>query len=115
MAPCADTGATPASRGRGRTGPCANRAPSSGCGILSVAIYGLRLLFEGRGFEWGFAYIPILGGVIEIAVVFLFWMAILQAWRASRPLRREWRLWVGALLALVPPVVDLTAYVLTAR
>jgi hypothetical protein len=68
-----------------------------------------------RGLEWAFAYIPIVGGVIEIAVVFLFWMAILQAWRASRPLRREWRLWVGALLALVPPVADLAVYVLTAH
>ena len=84
-------------------------------GIVSLSVYALRLLFEGRGFEWAFAYIPILGGVIEIAVVFLFWMAILQAWRASRPLRREWRLWVGALLALVPPVADLAAYVLTAH
>jgi len=84
-------------------------------GIVSVTVYALRLLFEGRGVEWAFAYIPIVGGVIEIAVVFLFWMAILQAWRASRPLRREWRLWVGALLALVPPVADLAAYVLTAH
>ena len=84
-------------------------------GIVSVSVYALRLLFEGRGVEWAFAYIPIVGGVIEIAVVFLFWMAILQAWRASRPLRREWRLWVGALLALVPPVADLAAYVLTAH
>jgi len=84
-------------------------------GILSVSVYALRLLFEDRGAPWAFAYIPILGGVIEIAVVFLFWMAILQAWRASRPLRREWRLWLGALLALVPPVSDLAAYVLRAR
>ena len=86
-----------------------------GIGILSVSVYALRLLFEDRGAQWAFAYIPILGGVIEIAVVFLFWMAILQAWRASRPLRREWRLWLGALLALVPPVSDLAAYVVRAR
>jgi serine/threonine-protein kinase len=84
-------------------------------GIVSVSVYALRLVFEGRGFEWAFAYIPILGGVIEIAIVFLFWMAILQAWRASRPLRREWPLWAGAVLALVPPVADLAAYVLTAH
>jgi len=84
-------------------------------GILSVSVYALRLLFEDRGPSWAFAYIPVLGGVIEIAVVFLFWMAILQAWRASRPVRREWRLWLGALLALVPPVSDLAAYVVRAR
>ncbi len=83
-------------------------------GITSVSVYGLRLLLEDRGFAWAFAYVPILGGVIEIATLFFFWMAVLQAWRASRPLRREWRLWTGALLALVPPVADLAAYVLTA-
>ena len=82
-----------------------------GCGAVSLAVYGLRRLLESRELEWGFAYVPILGGVIEIAALFFFWMAILQAWRRSRPLAREWALWVGALLALVPPVTDLVAYV----
>jgi serine/threonine-protein kinase len=81
------------------------------CGVISVGVYGLRTFLEGRGLEWGFAYIPILGGLIEIAALFLFWTAILQAWRTSRPLLREWALWVGVLLALVPPVTDLVAYV----
>ena len=84
-------------------------------GLTSVSVYGLRLLLEDRGFAWAFAYVPVLGGVIEITTLFFFWMAVLQAWRASRPLRREWRLWTGALLALVPPVADLALYVLTAR
>jgi hypothetical protein len=35
---------------------------------------------------------------------------VLQAWRASRPLGREWRLWLGIALALIPPVVDLGRY-----
>jgi len=84
-------------------------------GLTSVSVYGLRLLLEDRGFAWAFAYVPILGGVIEITTLFFFWMAVLQAWRTSRPLGREWRLWAGALLALVPPVADLAAWVLTAR
>jgi serine/threonine-protein kinase len=81
------------------------------CGAVSIAVYGLRRLFESREPAWGFAYIPILGGLIEIAALFFFWTAILQAWRTSRPLLREWALWLGAFLALVPPVTDLVAYV----
>jgi serine/threonine-protein kinase len=80
-------------------------------GILSISVYGLRGLLEGRGFAAAFVYVPILGGVIEIATLFCFWIAVLQAWRGSRPLRREWVLWAGALLALVPPVRDLAAFV----
>jgi serine/threonine-protein kinase len=80
------------------------------CGGVSVAVYFLRRLLENRDLEWGFAYIPILGGLIEIAALFFFWTAILQAWRTSRPLAREWALWLGAFLALVPPVTDLVAY-----
>ncbi len=81
------------------------------CGLVSIAVYGVRRLLEDRGFAWAFAYVPIVGGLIEIVAVFFFWMAILQAWRASRPLLREWALWLGVLLALVPPVTDLAAFV----
>jgi predicted Ser/Thr protein kinase len=84
-----------------------------GLGITSISVYGLRVLLEDRGFAAAFAYVPVLGGVIEIVTLFFFWIAILQAWRASRPLHREWPLWVGALLALVPPVTDLAAFVLS--
>jgi serine/threonine-protein kinase len=84
------------------------------CGAVSVAVYGLRRVLESSGLEWGFAYVPILGGLIEIAALFFFWTAILHAWRTSRPLAREVALWAGMVLALVPPVTDLVAYV-TAR
>ncbi len=77
--------------------------------------YGLRRLLESDALEWGFAYVPIVGGMIEIAALFFFWTATLQAWRTSRPLAREGALWVGALLALVPPVTDLAAYVAANR
>jgi serine/threonine-protein kinase len=84
-------------------------------GITSLGVYVLRVLLEGRGFAPLFAYVPILGGLIEIATLFFFWIAVLQAWRASRPLRREWRLWAGLGLALVPPVSDLAAFVWSSR
>jgi len=81
-------------------------------GLTSVTVYGLRLLLDDGTVSSPLVYVPILGGVLEIAALFFFWMAVLQAWRASRPLRREWALWLGALLALVPPATDLGAYVL---
>jgi serine/threonine-protein kinase len=82
-------------------------------GMTSIFLYGLRVLLEDRGFRAAFVYMPIFGGVIEIVTLFFFWIAILQAWRASRPLHREWPLWVGAVLALVPPVTDLAAFVMS--
>jgi serine/threonine-protein kinase len=86
------------------------------CGVVSVAVYAARLLLlEGRGIAWASAYVPLLGGLIEIAALFFFWTAVLQAWRTARPLGREWALWAGALLALAPPVLDLARYVLAAR
>ena len=85
------------------------------CGAVAFSVYALRRLLEDHGFAWGFAYVPILGGLIEIAALFLFWTAILQAWRTSRSLAREWALWAGVLLALVPPVADLASYVLNRR
>jgi eukaryotic-like serine/threonine-protein kinase len=76
-------------------------------GAVSAAVYAVRRLLESRGVDWGFVYVPIFGGLIEIAALFFFWMAILQAWRTSRSLAREWALWLGALLALLPPATDL--------
>jgi hypothetical protein len=51
-------------------------------------------------------YIPILGGMLELAMVYLVWVAVLEALRTSRPLRREPWLWLGALISLVPPAVS---------
>ncbi|HUG54038.1 MAG TPA: hypothetical protein VMR21_10560, partial [Vicinamibacteria bacterium] len=86
-----------------------------GLGVVSVAVYGARLLLQETAVGPLFAYVPIVGGVLEITAVFFFWMALLQAWRLSRPLRREWALWTGVFLALVPPVTDFLQYVLRAR
>jgi len=51
-----------------------------------------------------------LGGLIEVAALLLFWTAVLQALRRSRPLAREAWLWLGMLMALVPPAWDLASY-----
>jgi eukaryotic-like serine/threonine-protein kinase len=55
-------------------------------------------------------YVPILGGLLELAMLFLTWITILEARRRSRPLHREAALWAGVALALVPPARDLLFY-----
>jgi eukaryotic-like serine/threonine-protein kinase len=78
-------------------------------GAVAVTLYALRTLSGAAGSFWT-AYVPIAGGLLELGIVFLAWMAVLQAWRVSRPLHREVRLWLGLALALVPPVLDLGRY-----
>jgi eukaryotic-like serine/threonine-protein kinase len=92
--------------------PVAESRVVLGLGALSLAAYLARALLERLGIGGAaFAYVPLLGGLLETVTLFFAWTAILQAWRRSRPLSREWRLWTGALLALVPPVRDLAAFV----
>jgi serine/threonine-protein kinase len=81
------------------------------CGGVAVATYALRRLFGDGAAAWAIVYVPILGGLLETAVVFFAWTAVLQAQRRGRPLRREHALWAGLALALVPPVTDLARYV----
>jgi serine/threonine protein kinase len=82
------------------------------CGVAAVSLYAARRLVAAPGAFWT-AYVPIVGGLMELATLFISWMAILQAWRMSRPLHREPRLWIGLGLALVPPVLDLARYLQT--
>jgi serine/threonine-protein kinase len=79
------------------------------CGIAALALYGVRRLLAPPSAFWT-SYVPILGGLLEMAVLFVVWTAILEAWRTSRALTRELRLWVGLGLALLPPIVDLAEY-----
>ena len=78
-------------------------------GVLALGVYGLRVYFQGHGFGPA-RYIPILGGVIEVAALFYFWMSVLEGWRTSRRLYREPLLWLGCVLALYPPVLELLVF-----
>jgi serine/threonine-protein kinase len=79
-------------------------------GVVAGVVYGLRHLLDSAGVTLPSAYIPILGGLLELAVLYCCWIAVLEAWRTRRPLRREPRLLLGVAIALVPPVVDLLGY-----
>jgi hypothetical protein len=78
-------------------------------GVFALAVYSIRILLQRHGYGWA-RYIPVLGGVIEVAALFYFWMSVLEGWRTSRPLRREPLLWLGCVLALYPPVLELLAF-----
>jgi len=80
-------------------------------GVLAIALYALRKGLQALGFSAGMTYVPLLGGALETATLFFVWVAVLEAWRTSRPLLREKALWLGLGLALVPPTVDLVGYV----
>ena len=72
-------------------------------GLLAVAIYLILLWLEGNVIT---VYIPILGGLIEVAALFFLWVSILQAWRTARPLRREPMMWIGFAITVLPPVIE---------
>jgi eukaryotic-like serine/threonine-protein kinase len=80
-------------------------------GVASLALYAARRALERAGLQAWAPYVPILGGLIELAAVFYAWVAVLEASRTGRPLRAETRLWVGVLLTLVAPITELGRYI----
>jgi serine/threonine-protein kinase len=80
------------------------------CGLTACVVYVAHRLLEPVQATVLWAYVPIVGGLIELFAVFLAWMAVLEAWRTRRALTREAGLWLGLGLGLVPPVVDLVRY-----
>jgi predicted Ser/Thr protein kinase len=80
-----------------------------GTGVVALGVYGVRLLLQEHGIPWA-RFIPVLGGLIEVAALFFFWMAVLEGWRISRPLYREPLLWLGCALSLYPPINELLRF-----
>lgn len=78
-------------------------------GAATLVVWALRRWLEA-GLPWAWELVPIVGGFMEIAALFLFWSAVLEAARTARSLAREPALWAGLLLALVPPTSDLVSY-----
>jgi predicted Ser/Thr protein kinase len=83
-------------------------------GVLFLGVF-LDVMFVGRIFLVRTAsaglgsYVPVLGGVLELVMVYLVWTCALEALRTSRRLFHEPALWVGLSLALVPPVISFSA------
>ncbi|HWP06440.1 MAG TPA: hypothetical protein VNN72_11885, partial [Polyangiaceae bacterium] len=49
------------------------------------------------------SYIPVLGGVLELYMLYLFFGVVLEALRTRRSLGKEPLLWTGLVFALLPP------------
>jgi hypothetical protein len=75
-------------------------------GLALDALFVARIAVERAGGRAAATYVPVLGGVLELAMVYLVWMAVLEARRTGRLLRREPALWVGLALSLLPPFVS---------
>ncbi|MFZ5889437.1 MAG: protein kinase domain-containing protein [Myxococcota bacterium] len=74
-------------------------------GYALIALFVLREALESFGFQRLAAYVPVLGGTMELILLWFVWSAVLEAVRVSRPLSREPRLWFGFGLGLIPPLL----------
>ncbi|HWA73153.1 MAG TPA: serine/threonine-protein kinase [Polyangiaceae bacterium] len=72
--------------------------------LVIDAVFVLRLWIEQTRARALASYIPVLGGVLELGMLYLVWMVVLDAQRSHRSLRREPWLWVGLALSLFPPI-----------
>jgi len=74
--------------------------------LVLDALYLLRLGVTRLGARELGNYIPVAGGVLELFMLYLFWMTVLEGRRTHRPLSREPVLWLGLVLALLPPAIS---------
>jgi predicted Ser/Thr protein kinase len=87
-----------------------------GLGLVNVSLWALHVLVIGReGPGWLVRYMPIGGGLVEVALLVLLWTAVLECLlRHQNPLRNGW-LWGGAVLMVLPPSIELLHYIETWR
>lgn len=80
--------------------------PALRMALVLNLLFALHLLLERTVLRPLVTYIPILGGILELGMVYLVWVAVLEALRTSRPLRREPWLWLAVAISLVPPAIS---------
>ncbi|MCC6807251.1 MAG: serine/threonine protein kinase [Deltaproteobacteria bacterium] len=81
-------------------------------GLGAVAIFLVRRALLAFGLDAWALYIPVFGGALELWILYVVWCGLLEAARRSRPVTKEWLLWTGFWLALVPPALELLTYIL---
>jgi serine/threonine-protein kinase len=80
-----------------------------------LAVFVFKLVMVRLGWPSAATYVPVLGAVLELMVLFIVWLAVLESLRTARPLRREPMLWVGLALALLPPGVEFVQVLFVGR
>ncbi len=71
--------------------------------LVMNGLFVVHLALQNTSLRPAVVYLPVLGGVLELGMVYLVWVAVLEAHRASRLLRREPWLWLSAASSLIPP------------
>ena len=74
---------------------------------MLFALFLLRELLARQGATAVVSYIPVIGGCLELVMLYRFWDAALEAQQTSRSLTREPLLWLGLALSLFPPTYNL--------
>jgi serine/threonine-protein kinase len=77
-------------------------------GLVLFGLFVLREALSRAGATTVVMYMPVLGGVLELVMLYRFWDVALEAQRTTRPLAHEPWLWVGLVLALIPPTYHIT-------
>jgi eukaryotic-like serine/threonine-protein kinase len=72
-------------------------------GIGLFVLFLLGGLARRQGAVAVATYIPVVGGCLELIMLYRFWDAALEARQTSRSLTREPLLWLGLALSLFPP------------
>jgi serine/threonine protein kinase len=80
--------------------------PLTRLALFMNALFAVDLGLEASRLRAVVSYLPILGGVLELCMVYLVWTAVLEAELRSRPLQRELALWLAAGACLIPPLVS---------
>jgi serine/threonine-protein kinase len=80
-------------------------------GVVLFALFVLHQVLALRGATAVVTYIPVLGGCLELMMLYRFWDATLEAQQTSRSLAREPLLWLGLALSLFPPTYSMALLV----
>jgi serine/threonine-protein kinase len=80
-----------------------------GLAVVALCTYAFRRLSDADTIL--LRYSPFFGALIELVSMYMLWSGLLEAKRRSRPLAREPGLFLGFALMLVPPALELGAYV----
>jgi serine/threonine-protein kinase len=76
-------------------------------GLVIIALFVVREVLDRAGMRNAVAYVPVVGGVLELIMLYRAWDAVLEAQRTARSLGHEPLLWVGLALSLFPPTYHL--------
>ncbi len=84
-------------------------------GLVLFGLFLGRMLLERSGATDLASYVPVLGGALELVLLFRFWDVVLEARRTARSLANEPLVWVGLVLGLFPPAYHVTLLARLAR